>query len=1022
MNRRVDSKSRRPTGARAIDTASNCGNRKQPQATSSAGGGSGGRGDGCSGNVVSGDNSTSALEPTLNHLHISHNYMSPYQKPQWYDPAIYTPAIRKVHLLESLVAFDEQLQALMQSGGFLKDWQQFGSVRLAIQRQFIDLLKFEMKFCRQHNVEQHCWKILYHSVIEYLKRLAGDKSKANYLFYRQRCLDIIDDGIEYFQRLSAILSATYKYEMDDFVGECGGASLRGLKYISLAIVSAQKICIYLGDLLRYREIVSEGKNFEAVKKWYVSAHQLIPANGMPYNQLAVLSLYNKRKFDAVYYHLRSLHASNPIKSAKESLVVLFDEIRKKYEAHRKVHAKETKEPKRRRSENFRREIWIHPMDGQLNYRTVCFDENEDETEVLESAELYKRFITNYLHLQGMFFTKIGTDNLEICIEEVLRDFAELLSHQSSGIMTQQKLVHLIVLNAFAIDCHGGNDDSGALTNLQINALAFAMCFFGLLVEKLLKEFNETISANFVHLKTNNTRILVTDIRSKHEPRADGNESFNPIDINDFALSDFVNNLLAAVLLWCNWMRCNYTIWNSTSIAPTIKQLNEKYGACPWDEFATLITAFGKYCFDENLLSAQTVGGPVHENRFKITKLRLPEDLLVLGLPHLLQTETFYCLADYNKTNMYTVLRIKQIWTFGAQFLCSCDPPLLQTTDSVERVFVKRALGDNDGDGTDRMARAAGVNCCDDKSTDGYASSNSESGMLSSSTGDDRCGSDNSPADRTHSEYAEHLESASEIQQLLQRKSELERSHKLHEKQTRYTQEILRQSRGDTLLIEIRPKYLIPDTNCFIDFLPQLKALAQSHPIYQLVLPLVVVNELEGLAKGERSVDESPTKVPSAQIQTRKSIASQEALGFLQTVTKTIRCATTKGSILNSMAFTKESDNSDTNRNLPMTEHLNNDDKILLTAVNLSQLQNKNVDRNLADINQPSSSSSSTNKLSVGAGGGAGGGTANAPGSKSTMQRRVVLLTNDRNLKVKAIAQNIPVREVSDFVKWSGITH
>lgn len=35
-------------------------------------------------------------------------------------------------------------------------------------------------------------------------------------------------------------------------------------------------------------------------------------------------------------------------------------------------------------------------------------------------------------------------------------------------------------------------------------------------------------------------------------------------------------------------------------------------------------------------------------------------------------------------------------------------------------------------------------------------------------------------------------------------------------------------------------------------------------------------------------------------------------------------------------------------------------------------------------------------------------------------REVVLLTNDRNLRVKALTKDIPVRELLDFIKWAGL--
>lgn len=37
-----------------------------------------------------------------------------------------------------------------------------------------------------------------------------------------------------------------------------------------------------------------------------------------------------------------------------------------------------------------------------------------------------------------------------------------------------------------------------------------------------------------------------------------------------------------------------------------------------------------------------------------------------------------------------------------------------------------------------------------------------------------------------------------------------------------------------------------------------------------------------------------------------------------------------------------------------------------------------------------------------------------------LHREVVLLTEDRNLRVKAYARDVPVRELSDFAHWAGV--
>lgn len=52
-------------------------------------------------------------------------------------------------------------------------------------------------------------------------------------------------------------------------------------------------------------------------------------------------------------------------------------------------------------------------------------------------------------------------------------------------------------------------------------------------------------------------------------------------------------------------------------------------------------------------------------------------------------------------------------------------------------------------------------------------------------------------------------------------------------------------------IEVRPRHLVPDTNCFIDYLPQLqsiaKAISGAQPIYTLMVPLVGKNFFNSFA-------------------------------------------------------------------------------------------------------------------------------------------------------------------------------
>lgn len=51
----------------------------------------------------------------------------------------------------------------------------------------------------------------------------------------------------------------------------------------------------------------------------------------------------------------------------------------------------------------------------------------------------------------------------------------------------------------------------------------------------------------------------------------------------------------------------------------------------------------------------------------------------------------------------------------------------------------------------------------------------------------------------------------------------------------------------TEITEIRPRYIVADTNCFIDYLDHINIII-NEPSFVLILPLLVLNELEKLAK------------------------------------------------------------------------------------------------------------------------------------------------------------------------------
>lgn len=159
-------------------------------------------------------------------------------------------------------------------------------------------LKTDLKFCEVENLEQHCWKLFFYNIIELLRKPLGedidDDSKQ---FYKTKLMQIIESGTKYWEGLIPMLEDKYKFQIEEFVGTNASTriycnQLDDRKFVKLALVSVQKIFIFLGDLSRYREMVNDSSNFGKAKQYYTKAQQLLPKNGRPYNQLALLSIYS----------------------------------------------------------------------------------------------------------------------------------------------------------------------------------------------------------------------------------------------------------------------------------------------------------------------------------------------------------------------------------------------------------------------------------------------------------------------------------------------------------------------------------------------------------------------------------------------------------------------------------------------------------------------------------------------------------------------------------------------------------
>ncbi|XP_012061387.1 PREDICTED: LOW QUALITY PROTEIN: telomerase-binding protein EST1A [Atta cephalotes] len=880
-------------------------------------------------------------------------------RPPWYEPFSASFHSAKNHcLLLDIERADLELQWIISSGGFTSRLDRVSYIRHFLQQSLKILLETDIKFCQAENVEQHFWKILFYNLIEMLRKAMPKENSEGRERYKQIMLNIIDEGTTYLESLLATLETTYQFKLDAFLAS---SSLpKGLGLLGLALVSAQKIFLFLGDLARYKEQANETSNYGKSRQWYLKAQQINPKNGRPYNQLALLAHYARRKLDAVYYYMRSLMASNPFHSARESLIGLFDENRKKYlhyyesiERKRKEE-RESKERARMKEKEganiigggLRRETWIHPGDGRRVRRTtsaanearLSHASDLEELSQLTSVEVNKRFVTSYLHVHGKLITKIGMETFQEAGVQMLKEFRALLQHSPLP-LPGTRLLQLLALNMFAIETTQLKDsqmEQGYRSEVQERALVVSLQMFSLILER-------------------GVYLLKAQLDSEQEPR--------------LVVGEDLQVLLPAIKIWCDWMLCHSTVWNPP---PSCTDYRVGPPGDAWSRLATMVNLLEKLNYTRTTL----IQGKDTEDREEDLELvKLPEDITLAGFTPLMLNPQDPCYVE--KTEDMEVaqmcLRISKILFFGQVFLCGLETPVLKLQKSEtgvsEYVSVVEASSTSSPSSPPTQSDS-------ELMVESY--SEGEEDSISTLRRLPSCGN---MTDDTTAPVA-----AVEIRSLIERKEELERRQRKQDRHRQRVQAILQKS-SVSVEIEVRPRQLVPDTNCFIDYLQQLQIIARAtsgaQPIYTLMVPLVVLNELEGLARGADARDCPPASRATLNPEhvVRVAESAKAALAFARSRNPAIRCLTTRGTVLTSSTFTVEED-------VDKDGLTRNDDRILTTCLSLCR---SNKDQANAEEGQP-----------------------------RRLRREVVLLTEDRNLRVKALARDVPVREVPDFMQWAGL--
>ncbi|KAI5619998.1 telomerase-binding protein EST1A [Silurus asotus] len=537
-------------------------------------------------------------------------------------------------------------------------------LRAELLTLYENIILTDIEFSDTLNVDQLLWKNVFYQVIERFRQLLKNHDSDTALQIRAMLLSILEEGEMFFDSLLLKLQTVFHFKLEDYMD---GMAIRAKplrKTVKYALISAQRCMICQGDVARYREQANDSANYGKARSWYLKAQQIAPKNGRPYNQLAVLAVYTKRKLDAVYYYMRSLAASNPILTAKESLMSLFEEVKRKVQQieHRLKEDVEsgTHGPRGHGTvwsqDATRVEIWLRPsvrstivsrVEGSESGR---YSKQDGGLWELNASDLNKRFVLSFLHTHGKLFTKVGMESFPFVATRLLEEFKALLQHSPSP-LGNTRMLQIITINMFTIHYaqtrDKGQGEGRSILEDQSTSLGLAM--FGLLVQRCTTLLKETPAEP----------IPLEEVDDELEPMV--RVSMFPTDLRE---------LLPSIKVWSDWMLGHPEQWNPPPC---------NFDGSPdvWQCLAEFCNSLASVYHGEIPLFKADADGESDE----LQLLVLEEDRMLAGFVPLLAAPQEPCYIEpQSDTAMAADCKRVTVLKYFLEALCGQEEPLLVFKD------------------------------------------------------------------------------------------------------------------------------------------------------------------------------------------------------------------------------------------------------------------------------------------------------------------------------------------------------
>eukprot|EP00047_Mylnosiga_fluctuans_P021386 m.104247 g.104247 ORF g.104247 m.104247 type:complete len:706 (+) comp8879_c1_seq2:206-2323(+) len=243
------------------------------------------------------------------------------------------PGTRSHALQAQLLSLEKQLKTAMQDSEPMQP--PLVQLRNELRDRYEELLFLDYDYACEVDVETRLWKNAFYRQIEEFRKLIRKRSASGHG---------VDAAIRAFRGFLAIASGFYMallarasifFAIDGVLVDLPQLGLDGaiarrpnpLQATQPGLDMCHRCLVYLGDIARYAEQQADGdRSYRASRHSYEQALRLMPDNGAPHNQLAVLCTYGGDYPGAAYHYARSIMTARPSINAADNLARVLDDI------------------------------------------------------------------------------------------------------------------------------------------------------------------------------------------------------------------------------------------------------------------------------------------------------------------------------------------------------------------------------------------------------------------------------------------------------------------------------------------------------------------------------------------------------------------------------------------------------------------------------------------------------------------------------------------------------------------------